>query len=139
MISFQALDEYLAFDVPDDYWSDEGVVHGLGLASELTPAGWTSLASTWRDRSPSWQARCADVLSDVAEDQSVAILGAMLGSPVDRVASGAADSLRVLLDANPTIVPDAAVLAQAEALASRVQGLQARSLDQLIGHLKSRG
>jgi len=120
-MGFPAFDEHLAAPFPVDHWEDDAITHAHELVAGLAEADWAAFDDAWSRRSPSWQARAAQVLSRAAPTAALPRLLRMAASPDADVAEAAADSLRDFGSPEAPLTP-AALLERLERLAAERPG-----------------
>lgn len=94
---FNELDDYLRSSFSVDYWSDEGISIAASKVSGFTQSDWEELSSSIHERSESWKVRCAELLGDVENPSSIAVLMELLKSHDTEVQIAALDSISSLL------------------------------------------
>jgi len=78
--AFDALDHFLSGrsaprgDWTDDEWGDYASLRADEALAAFAQPDWGRLAEAWKERSPMWQSRLAEVLPDAAPVQAGPIL-----------------------------------------------------------------
>ena len=97
MSKYQELNKMLIADMPIPYWEDEQQFLAQDLVQTFGDADWVELSEDWRGKSPSWQQRLCQTLSEaVSSDIPVGIVIELTADESYDVSLAAVDALRTM-------------------------------------------
>jgi hypothetical protein len=135
MTAFSQLDNILAIDGSENYWSDDLVLKSGEVLRQFTNHDWIEIRKNWANRPAKWQHRCAYILSEGDAKSVVPLLLAMIESIDDELVIAAIDSLRSIEDEVPSSALSSQAMARVEEI-SRQNTLNKKIVERLMHKLK---